>query len=61
MGWDMQYIAPNRHSKKDEETLIILGDTLFDVDLKKLVDNKYSVIGTKRVDNPQRFGVVEKK
>ncbi|KAA0208430.1 MAG: sugar phosphate nucleotidyltransferase [Ignavibacteria bacterium] len=46
--------------KKDEETLIILGDTLFDVDLKKLVDNKYSVIGTKRVDNPQRFGVVEK-
>lgn len=45
---------------KDEEVLIILGDTLFDVDLKHLVENKYSVIGTKKVDDPRRFGVVEK-
>lgn len=45
---------------KDEEALIILGDTLFDVDLKHLVENKYSVIGTKKVDDPRRFGVVEK-
>lgn len=45
---------------KDTEIFIILGDTLFDVDLKKLINNKNSVIGVKKVDNPQRFGVVEK-
>ena len=45
---------------KDEEALIILGDTLFDVDLKHLVNKKHSVIGTKKVDDPRRFGVVEK-
>lgn len=45
---------------KNEEALIILGDTLFDVDLKKMIDSKYSVIGVKQVDDPRRFGVVEK-
>lgn len=45
---------------KDEEALIILGDTLFDVDLKKMCNSKYSVIGVKKVDDPRRFGVVEK-
>ncbi|MFA5405542.1 MAG: sugar phosphate nucleotidyltransferase [Ignavibacteria bacterium] len=44
----------------NEEVLIILGDTLFDVDLKKMCKNKYSVIGIKKVDDPRRFGVVEK-
>jgi glucose-1-phosphate thymidylyltransferase len=47
-------------NNKDEEVLIILGDTLFDVDLKKMCKNKYSVIGVKKVDDPRRFGVVEK-
>ena len=45
---------------KKEDVLIILGDTLFDVDLKKMCDNKHSVIGVKKVDDPRRFGVVEK-
>lgn len=45
---------------KDEEVLIILGDTLFDVNLKKMCGNKLSVIGVKKVDDPRRFGVVEK-
>lgn len=46
--------------KKNEETLIILGDTLFDVDLKKMCKSNYSVIGVKKVEDPRRFGVVEK-
>lgn len=46
--------------KKNEDAFIILGDTLFDVNLKKFVDSKHSVIGVKEVDNPKRFGVVEK-
>ncbi|HAY34118.1 MAG TPA: sugar phosphate nucleotidyltransferase [Ignavibacteria bacterium] len=45
---------------KNEECLIILGDTLFDVDLKKLINSNDSVIGVKKVDDPRRFGVVEK-
>ena len=44
---------------KNEEVLIILGDTLFDVDLKKLVANKNSVVSVQKVDDPKRFGVVE--
>ena len=46
--------------KKNEDAFIILGDTLFDVNLKKFVGSKHSVIGVKEVDNPKRFGVVEK-
>ena len=44
---------------KNEELLIILGDTLFDVDLKKFIDSKNSVISVQKVDDPRRFGVVE--
>ncbi|MCX6164777.1 MAG: sugar phosphate nucleotidyltransferase [Ignavibacteriae bacterium] len=44
---------------KEEEVLIILGDTLFDVDLKKMCSSDYSVIGVKKVEDPRRFGVVE--
>ncbi|CAN5656409.1 sugar phosphate nucleotidyltransferase [soil metagenome] len=44
---------------ENEELLIILGDTLFDVDLKELVSNKNSVISVQKVDDPTRFGVVE--
>ena len=44
---------------KNEDALIILGDTLFDVDLKDIVKSKYSAIGVKKVDDPKRFGVVE--
>lgn len=45
---------------KNDEALIILGDTLFDVDLKSMVKGKYSAIGVKIVEDPRRFGVVEK-
>ncbi|MGV8017207.1 MAG: sugar phosphate nucleotidyltransferase [Ignavibacteria bacterium] len=45
---------------KKEDVLIILGDTLFDVNLKDMVKSRYSVIGVKKVDDPRRFGVVEK-
>lgn len=54
------YCAKSVFRNKNDETLIILGDTLFDVDLKKMVRSKDSVIGVKVVDDPRRFGVVEK-
>ncbi len=43
----------------DEPLLIILGDTVFDVDLTPLLKSEFSSIGVKRVDDPRRFGVAE--
>lgn len=54
------YCAHPVFRNKNDEVLIILGDTLFDVDLKKMVSGKYSKIGVKVVADPRRFGVVEK-
>lgn len=54
------YCAKSVFKNKNDETLIILGDTLFDVDLKKMLKNDNSVIGVKVVEDPRRFGVVEK-
>lgn len=45
--------------KEKDNVLIILGDTLFDVNLKAITQSRYSLIGIKQVDNPKRFGVVE--
>lgn len=54
------YCAKPMFDDEDKEAFIILGDTLFDVDLKKLATHNLSVIGVKKVDEPSRFGVVEK-
>ena len=48
------------YTKLKEDILIILGDTLFDVNLKDFCKSKYSRISVKNVDDPRRFGVVEK-
>lgn len=54
------HCAKEAFTDKKEEVLIILGDTLFDVNLKEMCKSKNSVIGVKKVDDPRRFGVVEK-
>lgn len=41
-----------------EPLMIILGDTIFDVDLKKAFISGNNSIGVKEVDDPRRFGVV---
>jgi len=41
----------------DEDILIILGDTIFDVDLKNVLKQKVTSLGVKIVDDPSRFGV----
>jgi glucose-1-phosphate thymidylyltransferase len=41
----------------DKEIFIILGDTVFDVNLKDIFKNKQSALGVKKVDDPSRFGV----
>ncbi len=41
----------------EKEIFIILGDTVFDVDLKKVFTKNYSSLGVKEIDDPRRFGV----
>ncbi len=49
----------SRHTYTNDPILIILGDTIFDVDLKSMIQNEQSQIGVKPVDDPRRFGVAE--
>ncbi len=41
----------------DDEIFIILGDTVFDVDLKEVFQNRKTSLGVKQVEDPRRFGV----
>jgi len=41
----------------DDPLLIILGDTIFDVDLGPVLSGETSALGVKAVDDPRRFGV----
>lgn len=50
------YLA--RDTFDNDELLIILGDTIFDVDLNSMLASENSVLGVKEVENPSRFGVV---
>ena len=49
----------SRHTISRDPVLIILGDTIFDVDLKALMNSPHSVLGVKEVEDPRRFGVAE--
>lgn len=48
-----------RGTISDEPLLIILGDTIFEVDLKPVVASKISSIGVRHVEDPRRFGIAE--
>lgn len=41
----------------NEPILIILGDTIFDVNLEPVLQSSTSTLGVKEVDDPRRFGV----
>lgn len=49
----------SRHTISKDPVLIILGDTVFDVDLGAMIRNEHSTIGVKEVEDPRRFGVAE--
>lgn len=48
-----------RGIKKEEPVLIILGDTVFEMDLKSVIQKNYDSLGIKEVEDPRRFGIVE--
>lgn len=43
----------------EEPVLIVLGDTIFQADLRKVFDFAESALGVKEVDDARRFGIVE--
>jgi len=45
--------------KADDDLLIALGDTVFDIDLKSVITQPHSSVGVKKVDDPRSFGVAE--
>lgn len=49
----------SQHTFSRDPILIILGDTIFDVDLKSMIKNHCTQIGVKYVEDPRRFGVAE--
>jgi glucose-1-phosphate thymidylyltransferase len=51
------YLA--RHTISRDPVLIILGDTVFDVDLTAMLKGDTTMIGVKDVEDPRRFGVAE--
>jgi glucose-1-phosphate thymidylyltransferase len=53
------WIARSSFPKKGEPLLIILGDTIFEVDLKPVFTSDVNSLGVKVVDDPRRFGVAE--
>ncbi len=48
-----------REAVGDRNALIVLGDTIFRVDFKGVLDKPVSQIGVKEVEDPRRFGIVE--
>ena len=51
----------SRHTISKDPILIILGDTVFDVNLSAMTKGEFSSIGVKEVQDPRRFGVAETK
>jgi glucose-1-phosphate thymidylyltransferase len=49
-----------RESIKDnDEVFIVFGDTIFKADMETVLQSETSMLGTKKVDDPRNFGVVE--
>lgn len=45
--------------KNEEELLVVLGDTIVELDYQELIRTPYTTVGTKKVDNPRDFGIAE--
>jgi glucose-1-phosphate thymidylyltransferase len=43
----------------EDEVIIVLGDTICEYDVKKVLESSDSMLGVKKVDDPRDFGVAE--
>lgn len=53
------YLYLSEKGYRDEPLMIVLSDTIFNADLTKIKDSKYTTIGVHKVDTPKRYGIVE--
>lgn len=44
---------------ENEEILIVYGDTICDYNIEEVLNSSYSLLGVKKVNSPQKFGVAE--
>lgn len=47
------------HIPDNEPILIVLGDTIWDADLKKVLSSGFSSLGVRTVQDPRQFGVAQ--
>jgi glucose-1-phosphate thymidylyltransferase len=47
------------HVTASDEIIIVLGDSIIDVDYKEILKSPTSLLGVKKVDDPSKFGVAE--
>jgi glucose-1-phosphate thymidylyltransferase len=52
------YLAKN-YIGKDEEIMVVFGDTICDYPLETVIKSDISLIGLKKVEDPREFGVAE--
>jgi glucose-1-phosphate thymidylyltransferase len=57
LGYAIHLASPE--IKNNEPVLIVLGDTIFETDLSPVLRAKFDALGTKKVEDPRRFGIVE--
>jgi glucose-1-phosphate thymidylyltransferase len=43
----------------NDEVFVMLGDTICEYDVKAVIQNPYSMLGVRKVDDPRDFGVAE--
>ena len=47
----------NEYIEDNEPVFILLGDTIFDVDLTGVLNSPVSTLGVRKVEDPRRFGI----
>lgn len=52
-------ILLTRDIVKEDEIIVVLGDSICEYDVKAVIQSETSLLGVKRVDDPRDFGVAE--
>ncbi len=52
-------IRLTRNIVNEDEVFVVLGDTICEYDIREVVNNPFSMIGVRKVDDPRDFGVAE--
>lgn len=59
MGLGHAIYLTREYVESSDDLLILLGDTIFDTDMRRIIKSEESLIGVREVKNPSRFGVVK--